>query len=73
MDDNRSIWDVIRPKWRDAVYASIGAVSGALAATRLPKYFEGIVDGYQRRQAKIIAEELRKQEGPYKPEDYAAR
>jgi len=63
VDDNR-IWDSLKPRWRDAAYAGMGAI----AAIRLPKYLEGVVDRYQRRQAEMIAEELRKQELPYKAE-----
>ncbi|MFH1622934.1 MAG: hypothetical protein ABIA12_00210 [Candidatus Aenigmatarchaeota archaeon] len=69
MDENKSIWDSIRPKWRDVVYACMGMVGGAFTATRLPKYFEGVMDGYQRKQAKLIAEELRKPNEPYKTEN----
>jgi len=52
--------DKIRPTARDLVAAGIGAVGGAIAATKLPQYFGGFVERYQRRQAEFNVEAMQK-------------
>jgi len=63
-DKGKGFLDSLKPTWRDAIYAGIGA----LATIKLPKYVENALDSYQRKQAKLLAEELRKSGEPYKTE-----
>ena len=61
-DDNKSFWDSMRPKWRDALAAGVGVVLGV----KVPEYVKGKLEEQQRYQAKIFVEEMHKQEDLYK-------
>lgn len=53
---DEGILKTITPTKRDIVSGAIGAIGGAIAATKVPKYVNGIMEGYHKKQAEIYGQ-----------------